>query len=212
MNILEKLVSEFMSMSNHKHRLIIGIDGLSRSGKTTIVKKLAALLEEYEMKSQIIHLDDHIVDRTKRYGTGEAEWKEYYYLQWEVEKLEEILFEKLQQENELVLPFYDEQLDQQVYKKLDLTGKKVVLVEGIFLQREEWKAYLDYAIFIDCPREIRFRRENARTRKNIEKFENRYWKAEDYYLEKLSPRVKADKVLTCHQLVDAPFCIEGDSE
>ncbi|MBT2680114.1 AAA family ATPase [Bacillus sp. ISL-35] len=199
-------------MINHKHRLIIGIDGLSRSGKTTIVKKLAALLEESEMKSQILHLDDHIVDRTKRYGTGEAEWKEYYYRQWEVEKLSEILFEKLHHDNELLLPFYDDQMDQQVYKKLNLMGKNVVLVEGIFLQRKEWKEYLDYTIFIDCPRHIRFERENARTRENIEKFENRYWKSEDYYLEKLSPKVKADKVLTCHQLMEGSFRTEGDSE
>lgn len=212
MDILEKLVSGFMPLINHNHRLIIGIDGLSRSGKTTIVKKLAAVLEEYQMKSRIIHLDDHIVDRTKRYGTGEAEWKEYYYLQWEVEKLRGILFEKLHQDNEIVLPFYDDQLDQQVYKKLNLAGKKIVLVEGIFLQREEWKANLDYTIFIDCPRQIRFERENARTRENTEKFEHRYWKAEDYYLEKLSPKAKADSVISCHQLLEESTCTEGDSE
>ncbi|CAM3726913.1 kinase [Mesobacillus thioparans] len=205
MEIIEDLVSEIVSKAEHSDRLIIGLDGLSRSGKTTIAKNMAAMLEETDIQIGMIHLDDHIVDRTKRYGTGQAEWKEYYFLQWEVEHLREILFGKLKDDNELVLPFYDDQLDQQVYKKLNLTGKKIVLVEGIFLQREEWKEQLDYTIFIDCPRQIRFERENARTRENTGKFENRYWKAEDYYLEKLNPKVKADKVITCHQLMKGDF-------
>ncbi|MCF6409912.1 hypothetical protein [Pseudalkalibacillus salsuginis] len=30
------------------------------------------------MPRQIIHIDDHIVERKKRYDTGKEEWKEYF--------------------------------------------------------------------------------------------------------------------------------------
>ncbi|WP_306807382.1 kinase [Mesobacillus jeotgali] len=208
--MLVDLEREFTSVLSDRNRLIIGIDGLSRSGKTTIVKKIAGFLEDSHLSCQVIHLDDHIVERTKRYGTGSAEWQEYYFLQWEVELLKEAMFKKLSQSDELTLPYYDDKWDQQVYRELNLTGKKVVIVEGIFLQREEWEGYLDYTIFIDCPRNVRFERESAKTRRNIEKFLNRYWKAEDYYLKMVNPTGKADKVITCHELMDVAFFAEGD--
>jgi uridine kinase len=210
LNILGDLVRDLIPVIGDKDRLIIGIDGLSRSGKTTVVKMIAEILEYNNLPCQVIHLDDHIVERAKRYGTGAAEWQEYYYLQWEVELLREVMFRKLSQSNELTLPYYDEQQDQQVYRKLNLTGKKVVIVEGIFLQREEWEGYLDYSIFIDCPRKVRFERENAKTREDIGKFLNRYWKAEDFYLDNLSPTEKANKIITCHQLMEDPSLPRDD--
>ncbi len=202
MNTLENLVTEIMRSVDHDRRFIIGIDGLSRSGKTTFVKKFSAMLEEKGLQNITIHLDDHIVERTKRYATGEEEWLEYYSLQWDVDLLKESLFGNLVHSNEMLLPFYDEMLDRTMLKKLDLTGMKIVIVEGVFLQREEWKKYLDYTVFIDCPRNVRFARESLQTQQNIKKFKNRYWKAEDYYLERVKPVEKADNVILYHQLIN----------
>jgi uridine kinase len=58
----------------------------------------------------------------------------------------------------------------------------VVIIEGVFLQRKEWREFFDYIVYLDCPRETRFLREGEIVKGNIEKFRNRYWKAEDYYL------------------------------
>ena len=38
-------------------------------------------------------------------------------------------------------------------------------------------------------------RESKKTQKNLSKFENRYWKAEDYYLETELPKDRADLVI-----------------
>ena len=50
-------------------------------------------------------------------------------------------------------------------------------------------------VYLDCPRETRFLRESKKTQKNLSKFENRYWKAEDYYLETELPKDRADLVI-----------------
>ncbi|MBS8263621.1 hypothetical protein DYI25_04080 [Mesobacillus boroniphilus] len=201
MEEVEKILTQIKSSVLQNKRIILGIDGLSRSGKTTFVKRFASTLSKKGIESTVIHLDDHIVARSKRYNTGQEEWREYYYLQWDVESIKKSLFDKLIHSNEIELPFYDNDRDQHVYKNLKLAGKNVFVVEGIFLQRAEWEPFFDYTVFIDCPRDIRFARESSQTQQNIEKFEKRYWKAEDYYMEKLRPIEQADIVIPYFQLI-----------
>jgi uridine kinase len=201
LDFAEKLMKEIHSAIDQNERFILGIDGLSRAGKTTLVEKLASMLDTKDIQNLIIHIDDHIVVRKSRYNTGQDEWKEYYYLQWDIESLKEMLFEKLIHSNELELPYYDNDLDRHEYKKLNIANKKVFIVEGIFLLRKEWSSFFDFTVFIDCPRDVRFSRESLKTQQNIEKFSKRYWKAEDFYMEKVRPIEKAQLVLSCNKLV-----------
>jgi len=202
MNAEEELLRQVNSVLHINKRCILGIDGLSRAGKTTLVKRIASMLTEKEIETTVIHLDDHIVERSKRYNTGQEEWQEYYSLQWDVDSLVKSLFENLIHSDEIELSYYDNETDQHVNRTLNLAFKKVVIVEGIFLQREEWRPYIDYTVFIDCPRDVRFAREKSQTQLNIEKFRSRYWKAEDYYMEKLRPVEKADLVVPYTQLMN----------
>jgi uridine kinase len=202
MDVVEILMTKISSAVRLNKRIILGIDGLSRSGKTTFVKKFASMLSEKEINYLVLHLDDHIVGKSERYNTGQEEWREYFYLQWDVESLNNSLFDNLTQSNELVLPFYDNERDRHDFKEIKLTGNQVFIVEGIFLQREEWRPYFDFTVFIDCPRDIRFARESYQTQQNIEKFRNRYWKAEDYYMENLRPVEKADLVIPYYELIN----------
>ena len=76
-------------------KVVLGIDGLSRSGKTTIVRSIEQPIQEKDILSCVLHIDDYIVEREKRYSTGNEEWYEYYNLQWDVEWLKENLFKNL---------------------------------------------------------------------------------------------------------------------
>lgn len=201
MEAFNKLLKQINLDVRQNKRFILGIDGLSRSGKTTLTNMLLSMLYEREIEGIAIHLDDHIVERSKRYNTGCEEWHEYYYLQWDIEWLRKTLFENLIHSEEIELPYYDNEKDQYNDKTLNLADKEIIIVEGIFLQREEWKSYLDYTVFIDCPRDVRFGREKCQTQENIEKFRNRYWKAEDFYMEKLRPEEKANLVISYFELL-----------
>lgn len=201
MNVEEQILLEVLAADRQYKRIILGIDGLSRSGKTTFVKRFASRLEDMGIQYQVIHIDDHIVDRANRYNTGQEEWREYYYMQWDVEWLKEHLFGKLLSSEQIDLPFYDDKLDEQTSRVLHLTGKKVLIVEGVFLMREEWKNYFDFTVYLDCPRDVRFSRESAQTQSNIDKFKKRYWKAEDFYLETVKPAENTDLVIPCQESV-----------
>ncbi|EJQ95667.1 hypothetical protein IGW_01897 [Bacillus cereus ISP3191] len=183
-------------MKKHKeNRFILGIDGLSRSGKTTFVTNLKENMKRESIPFHIFHIDDYIVERNKRYDTGYEEWYEYYYLQWDIEWLRQKFFRKLQNETKLNLSFYNDETDLCEMKKVQIPIVGVIVIEGVFLQRKEWRDFFHYMVYLDCPRETRFLRESEETQKNLSKFENRYWKAEDYYLEMESPKDRADLVI-----------------
>lgn len=183
-------------MKKHKeNRFILGIDGLSRSGKTTFVTNLKENMKQESIPFHIFHIDNHIVERNKRYDTGFEEWYEYYYLQWDIEWLRQKFFRKLQNETKLNLPFYHDETDLCEMKKVQIPIVGVIVIEEVFLQRKEWRDFFHYMVYLDCPRETRFLRESPETQKNLLKFENRYWKAEDYYLETELPKDRADLVI-----------------
>ncbi|PFL24758.1 uridine kinase [Bacillus cereus] len=183
-------------IQEHKDEpFIIGIDGLSRSGKTTLVKKLEENMKRSGISFHIFHIDDHITERNKRYNTGFAEWYEYYNLQWDIDWLLRNLFQKLQSDIELELPFYHDETDSCEMKEIHLPLVGVIIVEGVFLQRKEWRDFFHYMVYLDCPREKRFLRESEETRKKLSKFQNRYWRAEDYYLGMELPKDGADLVI-----------------
>ncbi|ASF40176.1 uridine kinase [Halobacillus halophilus] len=192
--MVHKLFDIIPSLSSNQ-LYIIGVDGLSRSGKTTFVNQLEKELIKRGVDFCTFHMDNHIVKKNERYQTGFEDWYEYYQLQWEVEWLRDHLFEKVRCSSHLTLPYYDNESDDREYRKVDLPNEGVILIEGVFLQRKEWQPYFNHLIFLDCPRNRRFAREDPSAQINMEKFKERYWKAEDYYLRNVKPRKSANYIV-----------------
>ncbi len=176
-------------------RYILGIDGLSRSGKTTFMKQVELQLKKMSIPFCLFHIDDLIVEKEKRYHTGYEEWYEYYQLQWDPQWLKKHFFAKLRECEELLLPFYNSISDTQEWQVTKLPPSCLIIIEGVFLQRKEWRPFYDCLIYLDCTRETRFSRETIATQQNIEKFQNRYWIAEEYYMKTVNPVALADLVI-----------------
>lgn len=191
----EKLIDAILNRYVN-NRLILGIDGLSRSGKTTFAAELKNRLIQVHESVYILHIDDHIVIRKNRYDTEFEQWYEYYNLQWDVELLRKQLFSKLNHEEVIRLPFYNSALDKVEIKTVTITSNCILIVEGVFLQRPEWQDFFDYVVYLDCPRDKRFERESASAKENIEKFSSRYWKAEDFYMDSAAPLANADMIIS----------------
>ena len=179
----------------HNQRFILGIDGLSRSGKTTLTKKLVTHLQYKNIPVCLFHIDNYIVEKRKRYNTGYEEWFEYYNLQWDVTWLKGNLFQQLKHSNELRLLTYDDGSDTHRLEITEIPDTCVIIIEGVFLQRKDWRNYFDSIIYLESSRENRFARESEATQRNMEKLQNRYWKAEDYYLEVETPLAQATLVI-----------------
>ncbi len=178
---------------------IIGIDGLGGSGKSTLVRQLEKEFSKKECRVLVLHMDDHIVEKNKRYQTENEEWFEYYYLQWDIKMLQTILLKKLHHDSQnLTLPFYENRTDTILYKRVKIIPNSIVLIEGVFLQRKEWRGYFDQVIFIDCPRDLRVKRVINRdiyigdNEERLNKYKKRYWPGEEHYIRSEKPIDKAD--------------------
>lgn len=196
MNVLD-VIHAARSMHSANRPFVVAIDGLSGAGKTTLVSHLSE-----EPTILVLHIDDYIVERAKRYETGQPESTEYYALQWDVSRLENELFRPLTEGvTELALPRYDHERDVIVEEVVDVSSAHTIVVEGIFLQRPEWRSYYDYVIYLDCPREVRYERALSRDTyigdltARLEKYKRRYWPGEDLYLQLVDPKRGADIVL-----------------
>lgn len=188
-NSIMQNIKEAYKQHSLDRPFIVAIDGLSGSGKTTIVQQF-----EQEKDVVIIHIDDHIVERKQRYHTQHAEWYEYYQLQWDINYLKENLFKKLHANGkQLWLPFYNRETDSSINKAIPIPPRCIVIIEGIFLLREEWRKFYDYIIFLNCAKEIRYERALQRDQylgnleQRMKTYKNRYWPAEEYYLKEHNP-------------------------
>ncbi|MCT4786101.1 kinase [Exiguobacterium aestuarii] len=196
MNVLDVIRSARATHAGNRP-FVVAIDGLSGAGKTTLVSNLNG-----ESDLLVLHIDDYIVERAKRYETGQSEPTEYYALQWDVSRLERELFRPLTEGvTKLVLPRYDQERDVITEQVVDVSSAHTVVVEGIFLQRPEWQPYFDYVIYLDCPREVRYERVLNRDTylgnpaERLAKYKRRYWPGEDLYLERIDPKNTAHIVL-----------------
>lgn len=199
--LAEKLLFQFSTRSNKNRPLIVGIDGLSGAGKTTLAKKIEQEIINNNCQVVTFHLDDHIVERNKRYKTVHDEWYEYYYLQWDVKSLTTNLFEQLHNScNNIFLPFYDNFSDSTSTKQIRVASDSIVLIEGIFIQRQHWRGFYDFIIFLDCPHELRYERALNRDsyignyQARLNKYQRRYWLGEKHYLDTVKPIKMADLV------------------
>lgn len=190
-------------------RLLVGIDGLSGSGKTTLAKQFASELDKHGVRSTVLHLDDLITVRKMRYQTGHAEWYEHYFLQWDVASLAERVFRSWERgATELELDVYDADRDLLTARTVRVPDRGILLIEGVFLQRKEWRSFFDHVIYIDCPRSTRFARVTGRggqdiaDQERIERYRRRYWAAEDYYLDTEKPLQQADRVVRSSEVAD----------
>ena len=198
-NITELIKEKY----NPQKTFIIGIDGLGGAGKSTISAALAELLSKESYNITLLHIDDFIHPKSVRYNDNYSQWECYYNLQWRYDYLI----------NEIVMPIksgsdfnkdielYDKDNDTYFFLNAVIPIGSIVIIEGIFLQRQELNSIFDYMIYIDIPEETRLERVLDRDRyignkqQIKDKYNNRYFPAEHYYMENCIPHKNADYII-----------------
>ncbi len=205
--VTNEIMKQYCSSDRGARPFIVAIDGLGGAGKTTFVKELVSMLEN-ACTIHVLHIDDYIVESEKRYNTGYEEWYEYYYLQWDIAYIK-YCFSKIHKDyQELTLPFYNRETNTIINMQSVFPPNSILLIEGVFLQRHEWEQFYDYTVFLECSLEIR--KERVLKRDSyigdelaiLKKYKQRYWMAEQYYLEKESPLQKANIIWQSAKISD----------
>ena len=186
-------------MKNHsKCSTLIGIDGLGGSGKTMYAYKLQQQLEG----SVILHLDDFIHKKEVRYNENYEEWYCYYHLQWRYDYLIQKLLLPLKSGLDVneTIEVYNRETDSYMLRKIEIPVGTTVIIEGVFLQRPELRPYFETVIYLELDKETRLQRISDRdiymgNKEEIAlKYEQRYFPAEEKYIEQCNPLALADVV------------------
>ncbi len=200
---LTKIAMQIKKWYQPHRTLIVGMDGLGGAGKSTLSESLRQMLIEEHYNITVFHIDDFIHPRAIRYDDNYAAWECYYYHQWRYDYLIEEIIKPIRWGNHLKkeIELYDKDSDTYHLHQIDLSIGSIIIIEGVFLQREELKGVFDDMIYIDVPEEIRWNRVLARdgyigdAHQIQEKYENRYFPAEHYYLKIFAPKENADYVV-----------------
>lgn len=195
-----KDIFSLYKLNNRKHAFVLGVDGLGGSGKTTYALSLKKTLINEGIPVEVLHIDDFIHPKEIRYDQTKPDWECYYHLQWRYDYLRKEILTPIQSGSMINknIEIYDKQNDCYIGKHITLTTDSILMVEGVFLQRSELRSYFDYVIYIDANKENRLQRVIERDtyigdeKAIIEKYEKRYFPAEDQYILEHNPKQKAN--------------------
>src|SRR5699024_1764954 len=200
---MEDVIKRMIGHNDSKKGLIIGIDGLGGAGKTTYARSLKARLEMRDMHVVLLHMDDFIHPKRIRYNREKAEWFCYYNIQWRYDYMIESIFTPLQSGRSIhqTSGCYDKVNDSYRNQRIHITKDTVLIIEGILIELPLLSTYFEFVLFFNIEEEKSLQRvHNIDTyignRSHIkEKYERRYFQAEEKYVDECSPHSKADYVV-----------------
>ncbi len=180
---MKLLFDEIKKLKKSKNRIIIGIDGPAAAGKSTLAYKIA---EDFD--GSIFHMDDYFLTddlRTEhRLGTpgGNVDY----------ERMHKEIFTNLTN-------------DRIEYNKYNCSTKKfeeeiedvkdVIVIEGVYSHRPEFKRYYDLAVFVDIEKEIQLNRLELRNAKLINRFLTEWLPMENKYFDAFDVKNKSDYIV-----------------
>ncbi|WBW94937.1 hypothetical protein [Oceanirhabdus sp. W0125-5] len=186
---------------NHKP-LLVGINGVDTSGKSTFTKELVKYLSELGFKTQIIFMDDFHNPSQVR-NSGKDPINSYLNNAFNLEKIENELLKSISlggkvDKELLLLNLENDEYD--ITKRYIIDKETIVLFEGVLLYREPLDKYFDLRIFID----ISFDEVLKRARKRdtdlfgdrvIQRYKEKYIPVQKIYLEKFTPKEKSNIII-----------------
>ncbi|HEX37316.1 MAG TPA: hypothetical protein ENG70_00400 [Candidatus Cloacimonetes bacterium] len=191
---------------NSEKPVKVGIDGIDASGKTTIADLLVEHIKKLTSREVIrasidgFHNPKHI-----RMSRGEVSPIGYFEDSFDYSKLREVLLDPLCKSNdsEIRTRIFDYKKDTPVHDEpISISRDAILIFDGIFLMRKEISDYWDITVFLKvdfCEALKRAIKRDGIYFNNIdllkEKYEKRYFPAQEIYFEKYKPEEKVNIVI-----------------
>ncbi len=168
--------------------LLVAVDGMGGAGKSTFAAELSARLPG----SSLIELDDFYRPMTEEERASLPPRDAYErYLDWR-----RVLDEALEPlSGRLPARFRRRDwITGSLAEWREVAPGGVVIVEGVYSTRPEFRPLLAAAVYVDTPREQRAARMTARRYEDLDWLDH-WMAAEDWYVENLRPAERADLVV-----------------
>jgi len=178
--------------SKGRQHFVIGVDGVDGAGKT--------IFSEY---MPLVSIDDFHNVKEVRHSQGKDSPRGFFEDSFDYESLKELVLNPIRNSNgdsvSIVPISHDLNSDLLVTaEKVRLEPSSVVIVEGIFLHRDEIRDYFDFTVFLEVPIAESVRRLSIRDGSNPDPSHpslNRYVEGQRIYFERCSPRSRASLVI-----------------
>ena len=141
--------------------VLVAVDGVDGSGKTTFADLLAEGFREKGRAAVVVHLDDFLNDRVTRYRLGRTSPDGYFKDTYNLDAFRANVLEPLRLggEHAIVPRAFDYLTDTNVDDEpLTVPLGCVVIVEEMFMHRDELRDVWDLSVLLEVPFEISVRR------------------------------------------------------
>lgn len=184
-----------------KDRVVVAIDGVDGSGKSSFARELLATLKEKAVHSTVLAgVDGFHNQRAIRYAKGADSPRGFFEDSYNYRSLEDLLLKPfIAGEKCVQIRCFDHRNDTQVADFAHVESRKAYLiVEGIFLHRKELIRYWDYSVFIHADFHTTFRRMSRRdgcSPDPCDPANRRYYDGQMIYLRDCAPAGKATLII-----------------
>jgi uridine kinase len=186
--------------------VLVGIDGVDASGKTTLAEELVNELKGSGRPIIRASIDGFHNPKSIRYTKGENSPEGYYFDSFNHKAIAEVLLDPLSSGKlQYKTAVFDYRTDSEVVLPVQTANKDSILImEGIFLFRPELVNYWDIKIFVDVDFKITVKRAVKRATEReyigaeqeiLDKYEKRYIPGQQLYFDQAQPKEKADIVI-----------------
>ncbi len=182
-------------------RRLVAIDGVDGSGKTVLAAELATMLRASGRDVIEVHVDDFHHLRGRRYQRGRVSAEGFWLDSDDYEALERDVLAPLRSDGSASYRWGATDLERDVRLELEpllAPDDAVVLVEGIFLHRDELQHWWDYSVYLDVPFEESARRMILRDGFSEDVDDRKVWRYVDgqrLYFNACSPWDRASVVV-----------------
>lgn len=194
--------AELVSMTPVLDRpALVGVDGVDGSGKTTFAGALGSAYREAGRAVVVVHLDDFLNPRAVRHRQGRDSPVGFFEDTYDLTAFRAAVLTPVRNRVPALVTrrVFDHRRDAPVSEAaVEIAATGVVLVEGMFLHRDELRHEWDLSIFLDVPLSVSVGRMAARdgADPDPEHVSNRrYVEGQRLYFARCTPRQRATIVL-----------------
>jgi uridine kinase len=185
------------------------VDGVDGAGKTLLADELASVLRRWGSPVVRVSVDDFHNPREVRYRRGRGSPEGFFRDSYDYEKFISLVLEPLSPEGSgIYTPAVHDVVSEVPVTpiKLQAPPGAILVVDGIFLHRDELLAFWDYSIWVDVAFEVSIPRGALRGVGNADPrhpSNRRYVEGQRIYIRECAPAQRATLVLD-NTVLDAP--------
>lgn len=214
-SVLNNVIAQLRNLGSTERPLLVGVDGIDGSGKSTFADELASLLRVQDNRVDRSTIDSFHQPRATRAKRGATSPVGFFLDSHDLDGVRSHLLEPVMSgTGDYLVAMFDEPTDQPVHiEPRSVDDIDVLIFDGIFLQREELARFWDYVIFLDGQQRVDLRRLGlvldelpnkptdvvAHVLEWGRKFD-RYSSGMRYYLDLVNPAAAADLVIDNNDL------------